>query len=98
MHRIDRDTSGLVLFALTSGGARRAEAQFERRTPERAYLAVVNGRPVPPSGTWRDRLVWDKERLVQKRAHADEERGRDAEARYRVVEQFGGRRWSRCCW
>jgi 23S rRNA pseudouridine1911/1915/1917 synthase len=88
VHRIDRDTSGLVLFALSASARDHLKAQFERRTPERAYLAVLNGRPIPPSGTWRDRLVWDKERLVQKRAHADEERAKDAEARYRVVEQF----------
>jgi 23S rRNA pseudouridine1911/1915/1917 synthase len=88
VHRIDRDTSGLVLFALGAAARDVLKAQFERRTPERAYLAVLNGRPIPPSGTWRDRLAWDKDRLVQKRAHADEERARDAEARYRVIEQF----------
>ena len=88
VHRIDRDTSGLVLFALTPAARDELKAQFERRTPERTYLAILNGRPIPPSGTWRDRLVWDKERLVQKRAHAEEERAKDAEARYRVVEQF----------
>ena len=53
------------------------------------YLAVVNGTPDPPSGTWQDRLVWDKDRLVQKRAHAQEERAKDAVARYRVVERLG---------
>ena len=88
VHRIDRDTSGLVLFALTQAGRDVLKAQFERRAPERTYLAILNGRPIPREGTWRDRLVWDKERLVQKRAHAEEERARDAEARYRVVEQF----------
>jgi len=88
VHRIDRDTSGLVLFALTPAARDALKAQFERHAPERTYLAILNGRPVPPRGTWRDRLVWDKERLVQKRAHADEARGRDAEARYQVVEQF----------
>jgi 23S rRNA pseudouridine1911/1915/1917 synthase len=88
VHRIDRDTSGLVLFALSTAARDALKGQFERRTPERAYLAIVNGRPLPPSGTWRDRLVWDKERLVQKRAHVEEQRARDAEARYRVVEQF----------
>ena len=88
VHRIDRDTSGLVLFALSPSARESLKAQFERRTPRRVYLALLNGRPVPREGTWRDRLVWDKERLVQKRAHADEERGRDAEARYRVLEQF----------
>lgn len=88
VHRIDRDTSGLVLFALTPKARDDLKAQFERRTPARVYLAVVHGRVVPLAGTWRDRLVWDKERLVQKRAHVHEERARDAIASYRVVEQF----------
>jgi 23S rRNA pseudouridine1911/1915/1917 synthase len=88
VHRIDRDTSGLVLFALTPAVRDALKTQFEKRTPTRAYLAVVNGTPIPTSGTWRDRLVWDSDRLVQKRAHAQEERARDAEARYRVVESF----------
>jgi 23S rRNA pseudouridine1911/1915/1917 synthase len=88
VHRIDRDTSGLVLFALTPTVRDALKKQFEKRTPTRAYLAVVNGTPVPTSGTWRDRLVWDSDRLIQKRAHAQEERAKDAEARYRVVESF----------
>jgi 23S rRNA pseudouridine1911/1915/1917 synthase len=88
VHRIDRDTSGLVLFALGTAARDALKRQFARRTPERVYLAIVNGRLLPTSGTWRDRLVWDKERLVQKRAHAAEERAKDAEARYRVLEQF----------
>lgn len=65
VHRIDRDTSGLVLFALTSEARDRLKAQFERRTPERRYVAVVHGKVAPPRGTWRDRLRWDKERLIQ---------------------------------
>lgn len=88
VHRIDRDTSGLVLFALTPASRDALKIQFEKRTPTRVYLAVVNGAPEPPSGTWRDRLVWDSERLVQKRAHAEEERAKDAVARYRIVERF----------
>lgn len=88
VHRIDRDTSGLVLFALTPAARDALKAQFEHRSPTRTYLAIVNGTPEPPSGTWRDRLAWDAERLVQRRAHAQEERAKDAEARYRVVERF----------
>ncbi|HEY3380392.1 MAG TPA: RluA family pseudouridine synthase [Vicinamibacterales bacterium] len=88
VHRIDRDTSGLVVFALSQDVREAVKAQFERRTPERIYLAVVNGRIEPTSGVWRDKLVWDAERLVQKRAHGQEERAKDAEARFRVVEQF----------
>lgn len=88
VHRIDRDTSGLVLFALTATARDDLKAQFERRLPERVYLAVVRGRVVPASGTWRDKLAWDKQRLVQKRAHLHEERAKDAVAHYRVLEQF----------
>lgn len=87
VHRIDRDTSGLVLFALSPRARDDLKAQFERRTPERIYLAVVHGRVSPPSGTWRDLLVWDKARLVQRRAHLHEEGAREAIARYRVLEQ-----------
>jgi 23S rRNA pseudouridine1911/1915/1917 synthase len=90
VHRIDRDTSGLVLFALSPAARDHLKAQFERQSPDRIYLAVVNGHPVPESGTWRDKLVWDKERLIQKRAHLEEARAKDAEARYRVLEHF---RW-----
>lgn len=88
VHRIDRDTSGLVLFAKTAGSRDDVKAQFERHLPERLYIAVVHGRVQPPSGTWRDRLAWDKERLVQKKAHPREERGKEAVARYRVLEQM----------
>ncbi len=88
VHRIDRDTSGLVLFALTPQAQKKLKAQFERHAPQRIYTAVVRGRVSLPSGIWQDRLAWDKERLVQKRAHPEEAAGKDARARYRVVEQF----------
>src|SRR5262249_2410520 len=57
VHRIDRDTSGLVLFAKTARAREVLRAQFKRHEPERVYLAVVYGTPSPPSGTWTDRLV-----------------------------------------
>ncbi len=90
VHRIDRDTSGLVLFALSPRAREGLKAQFERRTPDRVYLAVVRGEVSPASGTWRDLLVWDKARLLQRRAHAREEGAREAIARYRVLEQHRG--------
>ncbi|MBE3098405.1 MAG: RluA family pseudouridine synthase [Planctomycetes bacterium] len=90
VHRIDRDTSGLVLFALNREAQQALKAQFEQHTPERTYLALVRGTVAPATGTWQDRLAWDKERLVQKRAHRTEAAGKDAIARYRVVEQLSG--------
>ena len=45
VHRIDRDTTGLVVFAKTPRAQERLREQFARREPERVYLAVVCGRP-----------------------------------------------------
>jgi 23S rRNA pseudouridine1911/1915/1917 synthase len=88
VHRIDRDTSGLVLFARTPAAATGLKAQFRQRTPERVYLAVVLGRPMPTSGSWRDRLAWDRSSLRQRKGHGTDSRARDAEASYKVTERF----------
>jgi len=90
VHRIDRDTSGLVLFARTITARDALAAQFARHTPERVYQALVVGHPSPPAGTWRDVLAWDSSSLRQRRAHGRDARGKAAEARYRVTETFEG--------
>jgi len=90
VHRIDRDTSGLVVFAKTRAAQEALKAQFKRREPERVYLAIVYGHPVPPSGTWRDHLVWDTKALIQKETHPGDPRGSDAISEYRVLETFPG--------
>ena len=86
VHRIDRDTSGLVLFAKNALVHARLKAQFTRHLPERIYLAVVYGHPQPSSGTWRDHLVWDQKALIQKETHPRDPRAKQAISRYRVVE------------
>jgi 23S rRNA pseudouridine1911/1915/1917 synthase len=88
VHRIDRDTSGLVVFAKQPAAQRQLREQFRRREPVRIYLAVVYGCPEPPSGTWRDRLVWDERASIQKATHRHDPQGLDAIAHYRVVERF----------
>jgi 23S rRNA pseudouridine1911/1915/1917 synthase len=90
VHRIDRDTSGLVVFARTARAQRALKDQFRRREPERVYLAVVYGRPEPPAGTWRDYLVWDQKALIQRRTRAGDPAGKEAISEYRVIEQFDG--------
>ncbi|MEW5982082.1 MAG: RluA family pseudouridine synthase [Acidobacteriota bacterium] len=89
VHRIDRDTSGLVLFARTAAARDRLKAQFEAQTPERVYLAVTLGQVRADSGTWRDRLAWDTSSLRQRRAHGKDAGGKEAVSRYRVRERFG---------
>ena len=88
VHRIDRDTSGLVLFAKDPRTQQALKRQFIRRDPERVYLAVVYGHPQPARGTWRDHLVWDRKMLIQKRTHRRDPQGAEAVCHYRVVEKF----------
>jgi len=88
VHRIDRDTSGVVVFALTARTRAALVKQFADRTPERVYLAVVHGRVVPAEGEWHDRLVWDEEACLQRLARGDEAGAVDASSAYRVLEAF----------
>ena len=90
VHRIDRDTSGLVVFAKSAAAQGTLKGQFKRRQPERVYLAVVYGHLTPPAGTWRDRLAWDERSMIQKETHPRDPRGKDAISRYRVVETLDG--------
>jgi 23S rRNA pseudouridine1911/1915/1917 synthase len=89
VHRIDRDTSGVVLFAKDPKTQGTLKAQFRARTPLRVYLAVVYGVPQPASGTWRDHLVWDSKALIQKQTHPRDPKAAEAISEYRVVESFG---------
>jgi 23S rRNA pseudouridine1911/1915/1917 synthase len=88
VHRIDRDTSGLVVFTKDARTQQQLRAQFKRREPERVYLAVVYGHPDPAAGTWRDTLAWDTTALIQKETHPRDPRGKEAISEYRVVESF----------
>jgi 23S rRNA pseudouridine1911/1915/1917 synthase len=86
VHRIDRDTSGLVVFAKSASAQDELKGQFKRRLPERVYRAVVYGHPAPPTGTWRDHIVWDEKSLIQKETHPRDPRGKEAISHYVVVE------------
>ena len=90
VHRIDRDTSGLVVFAVNARAQELLKDQFHRRIVERVYLAVVYGRPSPPSGSWHDRIAWHAASLTQKKAHPGDPRAKDAVSRYRIVEPLNG--------
>lgn len=90
VHRIDRDTSGLVVFAKHTRAQEQLKDQFERREPERVYLAVVYGHPAPPEGTWRDRLLWDQDALIQTRTDTRDPNGKEAISHYTVIERLPG--------
>ncbi len=90
VHRIDRDTSGLVMFATRADAQARLKDQFRRHDAERIYLAVVYGVPSPARGTWRDHLFWDQASLIQKATHPSDPRASEAESSYEVLESFAG--------
>jgi 23S rRNA pseudouridine1911/1915/1917 synthase len=90
VHRIDRDTSGLVVFAKTAAAREQLKGQFKRRQAARVYQAVVYGHPRPASGLWRDHLAWDERALIQKETHPRDPRAKEAVCRYRVVETLAG--------
>jgi tRNA pseudouridine32 synthase/23S rRNA pseudouridine746 synthase len=50
-HRLDRDTSGIVLFGLTKEAHRDISMQFEARTTSKTYVALIAGRPEKDHGT-----------------------------------------------
>lgn len=88
VHRIDRDTSGVVVFAHTPDAWHELKERFAKREPVRRYLAVVLGRPEPAAGTWRTWMRWDDERLIQIPASQGDEGAKEAETRYELVESF----------
>jgi 23S rRNA pseudouridine1911/1915/1917 synthase len=90
VHRIDQDSSGLVLFAKDAVAQSFLKEQFKRREPERAYLTIVYGQPEPDAGTWRDFLVWDEKALIQKETHPRDPRATEAVTHYRVLEPLRG--------
>lgn len=87
VHRLDKDTSGLVVFARTVAAERRLGCQFRAHSVERRYLAIVRGRAQP--GRYESWLVRDRgdgRRGSSSRAGE----GQRAVTRVGVVEDLGG--------
>ncbi len=60
LHRLDRETSGLILFPLTEECFRLLKQQLKERKIKRSYTALVENTPQPTKGTWKCRLCEDK--------------------------------------
>jgi 23S rRNA pseudouridine1911/1915/1917 synthase len=91
VHRIDKDTTGLVVAAKTDAAHRGLAKLFARHDLERAYYAVARGAPVERSGVIDNRLVRsneDRRKFVVVRDAASEA-GKRAITRYWTVESFG---------
>ena len=89
VHRLDRDTSGLLLVARDDETLRRLQAQLRRRRIRRAYTALVRGRP--PSRTGRIEAPIGRDRRDPSRQSLDTGHPRDAVTRFEIVEALPGR-------
>lgn len=67
IHRLDRPTSGVLLFGLSRDIARKLNQQFENRTVEKSYTAIVRGIP-PERGVWDEPLAEKPDAIVDARA------------------------------
>ncbi len=88
-HRIDRDTSGLVVFARTEAAREALLQQWHARSPLREYTVIVEGRFPKDKGAFADWMAWDGHQRIQRPCAPDAVGAWLAEARYRVVERFG---------
>jgi len=84
VHRIDKDTSGLLVVAKTDPAHETLSRQFAAHTVERVYVAVVCGTPVPAAGTISGALARSAANR-QKMAIVAEGRGKHAVTHYRSV-------------
>jgi len=85
VHRLDKDTSGLIVVAKNDRAQRDLQRQFKARLVSKRYLALVEGRLVPSQGLIEAPIGRDpahRQRMAVVRG------GRDAITRYQVVETF----------
>ena len=83
VHRLDRDTSGVMVFALTAHAQRHLGQQFETRKTRKTYIARVAGRLAPKTGSVDLPLIVDwPNRPLQKVCH---ETGKPALTEYKVT-------------
>lgn len=89
VHRIDKDTSGLLVVAKTDKAHEGLAAQFARHDVDRRYTAVVGGVPVPPAGRIEGALARSTTNR-QKMAIVKDGRGKHAITHFRTVAAFDG--------
>ncbi|RZK01038.1 MAG: RluA family pseudouridine synthase [Flavobacterium sp.] len=89
VHRIDKDTSGLLVIAKTEAAMTHLAKQFEAKTTEREYIALVWGNVVNDEGTIEGNISRHLKDRMQMAVFADPEIGKPAVTHYKVLERFG---------
>jgi 23S rRNA pseudouridine1911/1915/1917 synthase len=96
VHRIDKDTSGLLVIGKTEFAMTHLSLQFFHHTIQRSYLALVWGTPLGPTGTIRGHIGRSlRDRKVQA-VYPGGEQGKPAVTHYEVLQEFGPVTLLRC--
>lgn len=87
VHRLDKDTSGLILLAKNERAHRWLQDQFRLRQVEKTYLALIDGRPPTPSGRVEAHIGRDPKNR-KRMAVVSASKGREAISEYKTLENF----------
>jgi 23S rRNA pseudouridine955/2504/2580 synthase len=90
VHRLDKDTSGVLLIARTPGSAAFFSKRFSGRSAKKVYWALVVGVPEIAEGLI-DAAITKQPGTGGEKMHVDEENGQLAKTKYRVIDRAGNR-------
>ena len=88
VHRLDKDTSGVLLVARTAGGAAKFSRAFAGRSARKTYWAIIAGVPSIEAGQI-DLPLAKQPGSGGEKMHVDEANGQAARTRYRIIERAG---------
>ncbi|MEL4308109.1 RluA family pseudouridine synthase [Joostella sp. CR20] len=89
VHRIDKDTSGLLVIAKTEEALAHLSKQFFNKTSEREYVALVWGNVEEDEGRVEGHIGRHPKNRLQMYVFPDGEHGKEAVTHYKVIERFG---------
>ncbi len=92
VHRLDKDTSGLILFAKSAEAHKHLSQQFEERQTKKIYAGLVLGAPNPTAGTVNAPIA---EHPIKKGIMTIYRKGKESITDYEVTESYGLFSWMR---
>ena len=95
VHRLDKDTSGIMIAAKNDAAHLALSRQIQEKTARRTYLCVVRGNVKTDAGVIETRI--DRDKNDRKKMAVVQEGGRNAVTEYEVLERYGRFTVVRCC-
>lgn len=85
VHRLDRPTGGVMIFAKTSKAASRLSEQVRNKDFHKQYLCIVDGKMEENAGTFKDYLVKNEKNNMSRIANKDDKNAKEAILDYEVI-------------